>query len=267
MTVSISDILAMNGTPSQLRIHIAASNRFSLDALEELMIGVKYCASKYHVDVVGLELTTSATGLTIATSTIGYAAEKEIITRDGAKENQLICISGDLGSAYTGMILLEREKQVFLANPENQPNLEGYDYILERFLKPEPRIDLLEILQRQGVKPTSMTLLNNGLADGLLHIGKVSQVGATIYEEKMPVDTLTFETLKSLNLVGTTIALNGGEDYELLFTITQEDYEKIKNIPEVSVIGYVTEQSAGYQLINNDNCQFEIRSQGFEVPQ
>ncbi len=264
ITASISDILAMNGIASQIRIDIAASNRFSLDALEELMIGVKYCASKHNVDVVGLEINTSATGLTIATNTIGFVEPEQLVTRNGAKENDLICLTGDLGSAYTGMLLLEREKQIFLANPESQPNLEGYDYILERFLKPEPRLDILEILKKQNVIPTAMIILNNGLADGLMHIGKASQVGGTIHENKMPIDTHTFETLKSINLVGTTIALNGGEDYELLFTISQDDYEKIKGVSEISVIGYVTEPSAGYQLITNDNCQFEISSQGFE---
>ncbi len=265
VTSSISDILAMNGTPSQLRINIAASNRFSLDALEELMVGIQFCAERHHVDIVGLEINTSATGIVIATTTTGTCAPEDLVTFDNAKVNEIICVTGDLGSAYTGMLLLEREKQVFLANPENQPNLESYDYILERFLKPEPRADVIELLKEKKIKPSSMKLLRNGLADALLHISNASKVGCTIFEEKMPIDTLTFDTLKGLNIVGTTIALNGGEDYELLFTIKQDDYEKIKDIREISVIGYLTEAVAGCQIITNDNRQFEIHSQGFEI--
>ena len=259
-----SDILAMNGIPSQLRVNIAASNRFSVEALEEFTSGVKYCCERYNIDLIGLDVTSSATGLTIATTIVGSCNEKELVKRDGAKENEIICVSGDLGSAYTGLLLLEREKQVFAVNPNQQPDLEGYEYILERQLKPEPRVDIIQELKNNEVIPTSMINVKDGLANGLLHICRNSKVGCTIYEEKLPIDHVTFETLKELKIVATTIALNGGEDYELLFTIKQDDYEKVKKIDNISVIGYITAESAGKNLITNDNCQIELQAQGFK---
>lgn len=264
VSASLSDILAMNGIPSQIRVNIAASNRFSVEALEEFSSGIKYCCEQFNIDLIGLDVTSSATGLTISTTSIGSVNETQLVRRDGAKEHEIICVSGDLGSAYTGYLLLEREKQVFAVNPNQQPDLSGYEYILEKQLKPEPRIDIIQDLAKEGVIPTSMINVKEGLADGLLHICNASHVGCTIYEEKLPIDHVTFETLKELKIVATTIALNGGEDYELLFTIKQDDYEKIKHLENVSVIGYITDDSAGKNLITNDNCQIELQAQGFQ---
>lgn len=265
VTAACSDILAMNGIPSQLRVNVAVSNRFSVEALEEFTSGVKYCCERYNTDLIGLDVTSSTTGLTIATTVIGSCNETDLIKRDGAKENEIICISGDLGAAYTGLLLLEREKQVFAVNPNQQPDLAGYEYILERQLKPEPRLDIIQELKNNEVIPTSMINVKDGLANGLLHICRNSKVGCTIYEEKLPIDHVTFETLKELKIVATTIALNGGEDYELLFTIKQDDYEKVKKIENISVIGYMTAESAGKNLITNDNCQIELQAQGFKT--
>lgn len=264
VTAAASDIVAMNGIPSQLRVNIAASNRFSVEALEEFISGIKYCCERYSIDLIGLDVTSSATGLTIATTVIGSCVESDLVTREGAKEHEIICVSGDLGAAYTGFLLLEREKQVFAVNPNQQPDLEGYEYILERQLKPEPRIEIIQELKNNEVIPTSMINLKDGLANGLLHLCQNSKVGCTIYEEKLPIDHVTFETLKELKIVATTIALNGGEDYEILFTIKQEDYEKVKKIDTISVIGYITAESAGKNLITNDNCQIELQAQGFK---
>jgi thiamine-monophosphate kinase len=264
VAAAASDIVGMNGTPSQLRLNIGASNRFSVESLEEFTSGVKYCCERYGIDLVGLDVTSSATGLIISSNIIGVATPETLVKRKGAQENEIICVSGDFGAAYTGLLLLEREMQVFAVNPNQQPDLTGYDYVLERQLKPEPRIDIIQGLTSQGITPTSMINVKDGLANALLHICSSSKVGCTIYEEKLPVDVITFETLKELKIVGTTVALNGGEDYEVLFTIKQEDYEKIKKVENVSVIGYITAETAGKNLITNDNCQIELQAQGFQ---
>jgi thiamine-monophosphate kinase len=254
----MSDILSMNGMPTQVRINMALSNRFAEEAIEELMSGVIFCCSKHHIDIVGLDFKPSTTGLHIATSMIGEVAKGEEVFQSGAKENELICVTGDLGSAYTGLILLERENKVFQADPSQQPDFIGVDYLLERYLKPEP-----PVIPPLHIKPTAMIALKNGLADGLIHLCNASKLGCTIFEEKLPIEILTFDKLKELGIVATTIALNGGEDYELLFTVKQDDYEKIKAVKEVSVIGYMTAESAGRHIITNDNKQFELRAQGY----
>ena len=294
IVASMMDILAMNGVPTQVRVNLALSNRFAEEAIDELMSGVIFCCSKFKIDLAGLDFKPSATGLTIAVSMLGEVAPEEAVGRNGAQENELICVTGDLGSAYTGLILLEREKKVFEADPSQQPDFIGVDYLLERYLKPEPP-GLLStpLIPRQrgicaegspspagemcgglspaggglrrwiNIKPTSMINLNDGLATGLIHLCNASKLGCTIFEEKLPIDILTFDKLKELGIVATTIALNGGEDYELLFTVKQEEYEKIKEIKEVSVIGYMTPEAAGRYIITNDNKQFELRAQGF----
>jgi len=261
IVATMTDVLAKNGNPTQVRVDIALSNRFSEEALDELMSGIILCCSKFNIALVGLDFKTSAVGLIIATSMIGTVSANQHINNTNAKENELICVTGDLGSAYAGLILLEREKQVFQADPTQQPDFIGVDYLLERYLKPEP--PSVGVFREMPVHPTSMIQLNNGLAAGLIQLCNASKLGCTIFEEKLPIDILTFDKLKELNIVATTIALNGGEDYELLFTIKQEDYDKIKEIKEVSVIGYMTSESSGRHIITNDNKQFELKAQGF----
>jgi thiamine-monophosphate kinase len=263
IVASMMDILAMNGTPKQTRINMALSNRFTEKAIDELMSGIIHCCSKYNINIVGLDFKTSSTGLIIATSITGEVEPNKAVYRNGAKENELICVTGDLGSAYTGLILLEREKKVFEADPSQQPDFIGVDYLLERYLKPKPPVETLRAVSQQNIVHTSMINLSNGLAAGLIHLCNASKLGSTIFEEKLPIDILTFDKLKELGIVATTIALNGGEDYELLFTIKQEDYEKIKEIKEVSVIGYMTSEASGKHIITNDNKQFELKAQGF----
>jgi len=263
MVVSLMDIFAVNGTPKTVRINIALSNRFSENAIDEIMNGIMLCCSKYNINIIGLDIKSSATGLIIATSTTGEVAPDKVVCRNGAKENELICVTGDLGSAYAGLILLEREKKVFEADPTQQPDFIGVDYLLERYLKPEPPADILNTLSQHNILPTSMLNLNNGLASGLIQLCSASKLGCTIFEDKLPIEILTFDKLKELNIVATTIALNGGEDYELLFTIKQDDYEKIKDFKEISVIGYMTSETSGRNIITNDNRQFELKAQGY----
>jgi len=263
IVATMMDIFAMNGTPKQVRMNMALSNRFSEEAIDELMSGIIICCSKFNIHLAGLDFKPSATGLIIAASMTGEVEPDIIVYKNGAKENELICVTGDLGSAYSGLILLEREKKVFEADPTQQPNFIGVDYLLERYLKPEPPVEIREVLFQNHILPTSMVNVNNGLATGLIHLCDTAKLGCTIFEEKLPVELLTFEKLKELGIVATTVALNGGEDYELLFTIKQDDYEKIKNIKEISVIGYMTSESSGRNIITNDNKQFELKGQGF----
>jgi thiamine-monophosphate kinase len=268
IVASMMEIFAANGTPKQACINVALSNRFSEDAMDELMSGIIFCCSKFKIDIVGLDFKSSAIGLAIAVSMTGEVKPEQAVSQNGAKENELICVTGDLGSAYTGLILLEREKKVFQADPTQQPDFIGVDYLLERYLKPEPpewAVSVIERSRNDGAipQPTAMINLTDGLAAGLIHLCNASKLGCTIYEEKLPIDILTFDKLKELGIVATTVALNGGEDYELLFTIKQEDYEKIKDVKEVSVIGFMTPESSGRHIITNDNKQFELKAQGF----
>jgi len=259
MVASMMNILSMNGVPKQVRIDAAFSNRFTEEAIDELMSGILLYCSKFKVDFAGLDFKTSTTGLTVAASIMGEVALGEEVYKSGAKENELICVTGDLGSAYTGLILLEREQKVFEADPTQQPDFIGVDYLLERYLKPEPP----EKSWHPVIKPTSMLHLKDGLAAGLIQLCNASNLGCTIFEEKLPIDILTFNKLKELNMVATTIALNGGEDYEFLFTIKQEDYKKIDESKGVSIIGYMTPKTLGKHIITNDNKQFELKAQGF----
>lgn len=264
IVATMMDIFAMNATPKQVGINVALSNRFSENAIEELMGGVIHCCARYNIDIVELDFKPSATGLIIAVSMTGEAEPDRSVSIASAQENELICVTGDLGSAYTGLILLEREKKVFEADPTQQPDFIGIDYLLERYLKPEPPEWALSVrTQDFAPLPTSMIHLNDGLATGLIRLCNASKLGCTIFEEKLPIDILTFDKLKDLGIVATTIALNGGEDYELLFTVKQDDYDRIKDIKEISVIGYMTPESSGRNIVTNDNKQFELKAQGF----
>lgn len=263
VTVSLSDILAENALPKFLSITLSVSNRFSLEAMQELISGMAAACARYHVDVLQLDVNSSYQGLIAAFSVIGEVADNQLVTRSGAKENDLICVSGDFGAAYTGLLLLEREKKIFEVNPNAQPDFDGYDYLLERQLKPEARRDIIEKLREKKIVPTSMILVSNGLAAAAMHLSKASNVGCFLYENKLPIDILTFQTLKELNIVATTIALNGGEDYELMFTVSQSDYEKVKEIENVSVIGYIKDAASGNQLITNDERQLSLSAQEF----
>jgi thiamine-monophosphate kinase len=262
--VNFSDIYAMNGTPTQMVIGIAVSNRFSVEALEEFYAGIRMACNKYNVDLVGGDTTSSKSGLFISITVIGKVSEEKIAYRNTAFENDLICVSGDLGGAYAGLMLLEREKSVFLANPDMQPDLEGYDYIIERQLKPEARKDIVSFLEEKGIVPTSMIDISDGLASEIMHICSDSDKGCFIYEEKIPIDITTINFCDSLKIDPTTAALNGGEDYELLFTVAQNDFEKIKDYPDITIIGHIAEKSAGYNLVTRSNQMAPLQAQGWD---
>ena len=260
---NVSDIAAMNGIPKQVTIGIALSNRFSLEAIEELYEGMNRACIDYKVDIVGGDTTSSLSGLVISIAIVGNAKKDEVVYRNTARDKDIICVTGDLGGAYLGLQVLEREKQTFLANPEAQPELDGKDYIIQKQLKPQARMDFIFELKERGVLPTSMIDISDGLASELLHIAKASNLGAVIYEDKLPIDTITYETAQEFNMDPTTCILNGGEDYELLFTIKQDDYEKLRTHPDVTFIGYMKEQEAGVNLITRGGNLAPIKAQGW----
>lgn len=265
VVVNLSDIVAMNATPSQILVSIAASNRFPVEAFDELYAGIELACKRYNVDLVGGDTTSSQSGLVISITAIGFENEENIIKRSGAKPNDLLVVTGDLGGAYMGLQILEREHQVFLVNPNMQPEMDGYDYILERQLKPEARTDIKTKLADLGIKPTAMIDISDGLASEILHISEQSKVGFRLYEEKIPMDELTIMTAEEFNLNPIMTALSGGEDYELLFTISQGDYEKIKNHPDFTVIGYAVDISQGnYMVLRGSNELSEITAQGWK---
>ena len=263
--VNLSDIYAMNGIASHVTVSLGFSSKFSLEAIEELYAGMLLACDKFNIDLIGGDTTSSKQGLVISITSIGYAEEQDIVYRNGAQEGDLICVSGDLGGAYVGLQLLEREKQVFLANPNIQPDLEGKDYIIERQLKPEARIDIIDLLKKMEIKPTSMIDISDGLASEILHITRQSKKGCKLYEEKFPIDPMTAETAREFGLDPTVCALNGGEDYELLFTIKQADYDRMKHDVDVSIIGYITEENAGNQLITKAGNVHDIKAQGWNA--
>lgn len=263
--VNLSDIYAMNGTATQLTVAIGISSKFPLEAIEELYEGIFLACEKYNVDLVGGDTTSSRQGLVISVTSIGYADEKDITYRNTAGEGDLICVSGDLGGAYVGLQLLEREKLVYIENPNIQPDLEGKDYIVERQLKPEARKDIVELLKDLEIKPTAMIDISDGLASEILHICKQSNKGCNIYEDKIPLDPMTYETAREFNLDPTVCALSGGEDYELLFTIKQADYDKIRLMMDISVIGHITEPSSGRNLITKSGVVHPITAQGWNA--
>jgi len=263
--VNLSDIYAMNATPNQVTVSIAMSNRFSLEAVEELYAGIMLACDIHNVDLVGGDTTSSTSGLILSVTAMGTANKEDIVYRNTAGVNDLICVSGDLGGAYVGLQLLEREKKIFLENPKIQPDLEGNDYIIERQLKPEARKDIVAKLKELNVKPTSMIDISDGLSSDLLHICKQSDVGGAIYEEKLPIDVETFNAATEFHLDPLVCALNGGEDYELLFTIKQDDYEKIKSLKEIVVIGHITEKNAGISLVDKSGGMIPLKAQGWDA--
>ncbi len=263
VVANLSDIYAMNATPKFITVSIALSSKYTLEALEELYEGIYAACEKYEVELIGGDTNTSKQGLALSLTAIGEVSANKYVTRSGCKPNDLLCVTGDLGGAYMGHQILEREKRVFIANPEMQPDLEGYDYIVGRQLKPEARKDVLELLAELKIVPTSMIDISNGLASELKHLAIKSNVGFSIYEEKLPVDTQTLQLASEFNLDATMCALNGGEDYELLFTIAQADFEKIKSNMDITIIGHATNETNVCQLITPSGTQFDIKAQGW----
>lgn len=264
LMVNLSDIYAMNATATQVTISIAVSNRFPLEALEELYAGITTAAKLYNVDVIGGDTTSSTSGLVISITAIGEIDKDKAVLRSGAKPNDLLVVSGDIGGAYMGLQILEREKEVFKVNPNNQPDLSMYSYIIERQLKPEARKDIVELLKELDVKPTSMIDISDGLSSEVIHLCKQSKVGVDVYEEKIPLDPQVISTCEEFNIDSTTIALNGGEDYELLMTISQEDFPKIKGNPNLTVIGYMTEEDRGMHLVTRAEEKIPIIAKGWD---
>lgn len=250
---AVSDIIAMNAKPQQLLVNIALSNRFTIEAIDEIYNGIKYACDKLEIDVVGGDTSSSVTGLTISMTAIGSALEENIVYRKGAKEHDLIVLTGDLGGAFLGLQVLEREAQVTKVNPNNKPDFENYTYLIERQLKPEARLDILNILAELQLKPTAMIDVSDGLSSELIHLSKQNGYGMNVYEEKLPLDSAVIRTAEEFNINPITCALSGGEDFELLFTIDQADFDKIKGNPNFTVIGYVGEQNAENYLITKGN--------------
>lgn len=265
VVVNLSDIYAMNGTPKQITVSIALSNRFGLESVEELYAGMLMACEKYGVDLVGGDTTSSLSGLVISITAIGEGDKNKVVYRNGAKETDLLCVSGDLGGAYMGLQILEREKAVFKENPKIQPDLEGKDYILERQLKPEARKDIIKLFDALEMKPTSMIDVSDGLASEILHLCDQSNVGCELYEGKIPIDPQTYDTARQFNLDPTMCALSGGEDYELLFTISTNDYDKVKNQLDFTVIGHITNKSAGANLVTKSGGSHPLKAQGWDA--
>lgn len=265
VVVNLSDIYAMNATPKQIVVSIAISSRFSLEAIEELYAGMMLACKKYKVDMVGGDTTSNLSGLVINITAIGAAEKEAVVYRNGAKEGNLLCVSGDLGGAYMGLQILEREKAVFKENPKIQPDLEGKDYIIERQLKPEARKDIIQILKDLDIQPTSMIDVSDGLSSEILHLCTQSKVGVELYEEKIPIDPLTFDTAREFNLDPTLCALSGGEDYELLFTVDLAHYEKLKNSMDISIIGHITNEAKGCLMVAKAGSVHELKAQGWNA--
>ncbi|MDY3363718.1 thiamine-phosphate kinase [Riemerella anatipestifer] len=266
VVVNLSDIAAMNATPTQILVSVAASNRFPVEAFDEIYAGIALACERYNVDLVGGDTTSSQAGLVLNITAVGLAHENELAKRSGAKPNDLLVVTGDLGGAYMGLQILEREHSVYLTNPNMQPEMEGYDYILERQLKPEARTDIKKTLTELNITPTSMIDISDGLASEILHLSDQSKVGFRLYEEKIPMDTLTITTADEFHLNPAMAALNGGEDYELLFTISPNDYEKIRNHPDFTIIGHATELEQGNYLVLRGSEQLTLlTAQGWDA--
>ena len=277
--VNISDIFAMNGTPRQLTVSLAVSKRFTVEDMEQFYNGLRLACDKWHVDIVGGDTTSSYTGLAISITCIGEAKKEDIVYRNGAKETDLICVSGDLGAAYMGLQLLEREKSVYYSQVDEakrkgdkkaleslaqfQPDFAGKEYLLQRQLRSEARGDIIEKLRAAGIRPTAMMDISDGLSSELMHICKQSHVGCRIFEKQIPIDYQTAVMAEELNMNVTTCALNGGEDYELLFTIPIGDHEKIQAIDDVRLIGHITKDSLGQVLVTRDDQEFPLKAQGW----
>lgn len=267
--VNFSDVYAMNGTPRQLVVNLALSRRFSIEATEDLYAGIRLACERHGVDLVGGDTCSSLTGLAISITCIGEADESDIVYRNGAQENDLICVSGNLGAAYLGLQLMEREKRVFESQPKGaeaaQPDFAGREYLIERFLKPEARRDIPETLRKAQIHPTAMMDVSDGLSSELLHICKQSNCGCRIYEDRLPLDYQTAAAAEEFNLNVTTCALNGGEDYELLFTAPLSEYDKLKVIDDIHIIGAITKKEEGAQLVTRDGQEFPLTAQGFNA--
>jgi len=260
---NLSDICAMNGTPRQITVSIAMDKRISLEMVDELYEGIHAACDKYDIDLIGGDTTASLTGLCISVTVIGDANEEDITYRNTAKENDLLCVTGNLGAAYMGLQLLEREKKIFEENPSIQPDLDGHDYIVGRQLKPEPRIDIINALKEKGIMPNAMIDISDGLASEVMHICEDSNMGCAIYEDKIPVDYETHKMAEEFNMNTTVAALNGGEDYELLFTIPLDKHEEITTIADVKVIGHICKKEHGRNLVTRDNNHIELKAQGW----
>lgn len=265
VVVNLSDICAMNAKPTQITVSVAVSNRFPLEAMEELFEGITLAANHYKVDVIGGDTTSSQKGLIISITAIGEAEAEEITYRDGAGETDLLVVTGDIGSAYMGLQVLDREKQVFLVNPNSQPDLDQYAYLVERQLKPEARTDVRTLFHALELKPTSMIDISDGLSSEIIHLCKKSKVGCNLYEEKLPIDPQLISVCEEFNIDSTTVAINGGEDYELLFTIAMTDFDKIKANPHFTIIGHMTQESEGIHLITRANTKIELRARGWDA--
>jgi len=264
VVVNLSDIYAMNGIPEQITVSIAVSNRFPLEALEEVYEGIQKACEVYNVDLIGGDTTSSLTGLTISITAVGTAKKEDVVYRSGANDGDLLVVTGDLGAAFMGLQVLEREKEVYKTNPNIQPDLDGFDYLLERQLKPEARKDIIGFLKELEVKPTSMIDISDGLASEIFHICKASKVGCRVYDEKLPIDAKVSTTAIDFNVDPATAALNGGEDYELLFTVAQGDYDKIKGNPHMTVIGHMVDKNSGLQLVDKQGALIDLKAQGWD---
>ena len=270
--VNLSDVYAMNGTPRQLLVSIAVGRRFKVEHLDELYAGMRLACERHGVDIVGGDTTTSLTGLAISITCIGEAQAEEIVYRSGAKDTDLICVSGNLGAAYMGLQLMEREKRIFesqKSNPETaaQPDFSGREYLIERLLKPEARRDIIQRLHEAGIRPTSMMDISDGLSSEAMHICKQSHTGCRIYEERIPLDYQPAVTAEEFNMNVYTAALNGGEDYELLFTVPWTDHEKVEQLDDIKVIGHITRPELGAKLITRDGNEFDLKAQGWNPMQ
>ena len=261
--VNLSDVYAMNGVAEQITVSIAVSNRFPLEAIEELYSGIQLACETYKVDLVGGDTTSSTKGILISVTAIGKVEKEDIVLRSGAKETDLIVVSGDLGAAYLGLQVLEREKQVFKVDPNNQPDLDNYTYLIERQLKPEARRDISGFLKELAVKPTAMIDISDGLSSEIMHICSQSKVGCKIYEEKLPLDPQVISACEEFNIDSTMVALSGGEDYELLFTVPIADFEAIKGNPNFSIIGHITAENQGLNLVTRAGQEIELKAQGW----
>ncbi|WP_435578523.1 thiamine-phosphate kinase [Gilvibacter sp.] len=265
VVVNLSDVYAMNAEAKQITVSIAVSNRFPVEALEELYAGIKTACDIYKVDLIGGDTTSSMTGLIISVTAIGSVAAEEVVLRSGAQANDLLVVTGDIGAAYMGLQVLEREKEVYKVNPNMQPDLEEYTYLLERQLKPEARKDIRELLKALEVKPTAMIDVSDGLSSEILHLCKQSQVGCNLYEVKLPLDPQFISVCEEFEVDSTTMALNGGEDYELLFTISTSDFDKIKGNPNLTVVGHMTPENEGVHLITRANTKIPIVARGWNA--
>ncbi|MBL7755329.1 MAG: thiamine-phosphate kinase [Chitinophagaceae bacterium] len=263
VVVNLSDIYAMFATPTQITVSLAISNRFSVEALDELYDGIQLACARYGVDLVGGDTTSSLKGLIISITALGEVEDNKFVTRSGAQTNDLICVSGNLGAAYTGMLILEREKKIYLENPQVQPNFDQQQYVLERFLKPEAQRETVQWLKAQGIQPRAMIDISDGLSSELHHLCRQSETGALIFEEKLPIHENTRHMAETFGIPATTCALNGGEDYELLFTASTDDFEKISTCPWISIIGHMTDASEGIKLITTANNKVDMKAQGW----